>query len=386
MIRYDNFIESPFNDWQQIDIIVSRDCTLRCTYCYLHKSGDKTYNIDAMMQSLEEIICECEQQDTKGIVLSFYPEAWVNVERTNMLISRSMEIILRHPKYISNYMIMIGTNGVNLHKPIQMLEGLKNHLSLAVTLDGVKEQHDMYRVFPDGSPSWEIVKRNILENQEKYRIYHTKVTLGPDTLKYIYESTLFLWDEMHFNDINMNVVFEDLWGDRLDESLKLFEQQLVLLYDDIIKNRRWQKQQFQGLLGSRHIAPSKFTEKIEFKEYCEIARPYCGATRMRSIDSDGKIYPCFRLSPYSLQGDTTFGIKEEEEKRRTLLLLNTFDQVNEKCRNCDLLAVCSMCVGGAYEEGNSIYYRTTHHCEFQKLQSEYSYKLYKKINEIEGNI
>jgi len=384
MKEYNNFLNSPYNDYQEIDIIVSRDCTLRCTYCYLKKSKDEIYDMDAIIESLDKILEQTENNPAKpGVVLSFYPEPWVDRNRSNLLITRSLEKLLKYPKCLSHFMIMVGTNGVNLHKPIPILDQYFDHLSLAVSLDGVKEQHDMYRVFPDGSPSWEIVKKNILNNQKKYNIYSTKVTLGPDTLKYIYESSLFLWDEMGFQDINMNVVFEDMWGDdfSLFKSIDVFEQQLDLLTSDIIKNKRWENFQYQGLVGTRNLSEF-YVKKYSNKMDTDVVRPYCGSTQMRSIDSDGRIYPCFRLSPYSMSGDDVFNVDPKSEKFRALNLLNGFDSTPEKCRDCELLTSCSMCIGGAYEEGGSIFYRTTHHCEFQKMQNKYARKVFNAINGI----
>lgn len=376
MIRYENYVESLFNDWQQIDMITSRDCTLRCTYCYLTKSKDSLYDMNQIIEGLDKTLAKALKDDKEGVVLSFFPEPWVNISRSNELITRSLETLLKYPKYVTNFMIMIGTNGVNLTQPIPVLENIKDHLSLSVSLDGVQEQHDMYRVFPDGSPSWEIVKNNIKKFKDDYEIKSTKVTLGPDTLKYIYESSLFLWDEMKLNDINMNVVFENLWGDEssLLKSLGIFEEQLKLLLEDILKNRRWEKQQFQGLLGYRNIpSPDRNISKN---------RTYCGALSMRSIDSDGRVYPCFRLNPYSINDDDSFDIyKLGSQVIRSLKLLNNFDSMPKKCAICNLHNTCAMCVGGAYEEFNSIFGRTTYHCEFIKLQSIYSQKLHEGINE-----
>ena len=369
MVTYNNFIDSPYNDWQEIDIIVSRDCTLRCSYCYLHKNKETNYDMDAIITGLDEVLSTC---DKEGVVLSFYPEPWVNMGRTNELILRSLEVLAKYPQFASNFMIMLGTNGVNLHKPIPIVEHLLDRLSINVTLDGVKEMHDMYRVFPDGSPSWEIVKRNILENQEKYNIYSTKVTLGPDTLKYIYDSTIFLWDEMHMIDVNMNVVFEDIWENE-KESLEIFDDQLNKLFN----KERW-KHQYVGLLGFRNI-PLFQLHNMDSDFDSRFNKTYCGASAMRSIDTNGLIYPCFRLSPYSLTGNEQFNLNSNEVQR-SLKLINNFDACMSKCRNCPLLTSCPMCVGGAYEESNSLFWRSTHHCEFQKMQYRYAVKLYNVMN------
>jgi radical SAM protein with 4Fe4S-binding SPASM domain len=236
----------------------------------------------------------------------------------------------------------------------------------------------MYRVFPDGSPSWEIVKNNILKFQRDYELFGTKITLGPDTLKYIFDATVFCFEELNMTDVNMNVVFEDLWGDRLGECLEIFEEQLSKLYDYLVTTERW-RTNYVGILGVRNIPMSQI-EKLYGEESHLTNKIFCGAAAMRSIDSDGSIYPCFRLSPYSLNGDRRYQLEGDSENRRSLLGINTFDSANDECFNCPLLTACPMCVGGAIEESDSIYYRTTHHCEFMKIQYKWSLKLFNHLN------
>jgi len=339
--------------------------------CYLQKSPDEFYDMDKIIETFKKTMYSC---DGEGIVVSLYPEPWVNIERSNELISRVLEEILIHKKFINKFMISLGTNGVLLNKKIPIVENITDRVSVGVTLDGVKEQHDMYRVFANGDPSWDIVRKNILDNQKKYRIYSTKVTLGPDTLKYAYKSTLFLWDEMNFGDVNMNIVFENLWGDseNKEKLLDIFEEQLSMLADDVIKNKRWEQRKYIGLLGTRYLPFGANNDK---------AKPYCGATVMRSIDSDGELYPCFRLSPYALSENKKFAVKNKETER-TLIALNSVDTIISKCRECPLLSNCAMCVGGAFEDNSekSIYWRTMHHCDFEKIQRKYSKIVYDAIN------
>jgi len=376
---YDESLSTLKSTYREIDVIVSRDCTLRCTYCYLQKKPDLFYDIKSVLNSLDELLKVFNEDETvEGVILSLYPEPWSNVSRTNDLIIGMLNLLLKYPKFIRKFMFMLGTNGVLLDKEIPILEEVLPKISLAVTIDGVKEQHDKYRVFPNGSPSWEIVKKNIEKYGAKFNIATTKVTFGPDTLKYIYESSIFLWDEMHFPDIAMNVVFEDLWGDRLEEYLDIYEQQLDLLTNDIIKNKRWEIPQYNSLVGRRWI-PNLDFEMAEANSL----HPPCGATIMRSIDSDGGTYPCFRLSPYSLSEDKRFLIsKENNEKTRTLYALSNIDSLQEKCRLCPILTNCSACIGNSYEDNDekSIYWRTTHHCEFIKIETKYAIKIFNEMN------
>jgi len=366
----DPFGYGSFNDWQEVDIIVSRDCLLRCTYCYLDKKKDVVYDLETIINNADILLSHIhENLSVPGIVFGLYPEPWVNINRTNEIITRIIKLLPKYPKFISNYMFSLGTCGVNLQKEIPILSKIPGHYSIQVTLDGIQEQHDMFRVFPNGDPSWELIKNNILEYQQKYNIYTTKVTLGPESIKYIYDSTLFLWNEMNINSINMNVVFEDVWVSEYEKlkSLNEFDNQLNKLTKYIIENNIY-KTKYISILGNIQLVFEKnFINQI-----------YCGAAVMRSIDSDGSIYPCFRLSPYSLDENTTFKIKpndnkfETSEVERSLKLLNNFDAAPQKCLNCELINSCSMCVGGAYEEQGTLYYRTVHHCEFIKIQNKYA--------------
>lgn len=363
-----------FKDWQEIDIIVSRDCLLRCKYCYLHKSKDKTYDLDSIIKNLDNFLYTV---DSEGVVFSLYPEPWVNISRTEEIITRILEILPNHPQFMNNFMFMLGTCGVGLDKPIPVLEKILDHVSLSVSIDGTKEHHDLYRVFPNGKGSHDLVVNNIKTYQEKYGIYSTKVTIGPDTIKYIYESTLYLWNEVNITSVYMNVVFEDLWGTQYKklQYLNEFEQQLQKLTDYIIKEKIW-KTKFTSIVSNIYIKDISFpSEKLN--------RTYCGAAVMRSIDSDGSIYPCFRLSPYSLQ-EKTFNIKNNEVLR-SLKILDNYDAAPKQCWDCDLLNICSMCVGHAYDINKTLFNRTTDHCEFIKLQHKYSTILRDAIKREEKN-
>jgi len=389
MHQYNPPAASSFSDFQEIDVITSRDCTLRCTYCYLQKHPDLDYSIPKIVEGLDRVLqdLETKRKDSennpkvnvtsnvayKGIVLGFYPEPWANIPRTDKLIRECLKVVYKYPYYAERFMLSLGTNGVRLDQVIPVTEHLLHNTSIAVTIDGVKEAHDKYRLFANGAPSWDIVKRNILKYQQKYNIYRTKITLGPDTLKYVYDDMVFCFEELHFNDIHMNVVFEDLWGtfEQKQESLRIYDEQLAKCYDYIVKNRLWETGKYFSPLGSQQLPTTELS-----------AKAYCGAGVMRSVDTTGDIYPCFRLSPYSLQERTTFKI-DTEGNAKALNMLNALDSAPIRCRNCWLHSSCPMCVGGAYEEGGSLFYRTIHHCEFQQIQAHWAYKLFVEMNKEE---
>jgi len=404
MISYNDPISS-FSNYKSISVITSRDCTLRCEYCYLHKHPDNKYEIDKVLESVDKLLdyyhnkSNSSLQDGSGVVLDFYPEPWVNIPRTNKLIEECLKLLYKYPKFYGKYMISMGTNGLLLDKPIPILDKILNNLSISVTVDGIKEQHDMYRVTPNGSGSWDKVVSNVKRFKNKFNINGTKVTIGPSTIKYIFESTKYLWFDLGLDSIAMNVVFENLWGNESEKKkyLEEFEEQLQLLTNFIIKNKLWEKNKYTSIVGDRIIPRADpinieiLKSKNEFLPDTEAFynTPYCGAAVMRSVDVDGEIYPCFRLSPYSLNQNSPYNINKNkfiEGPMRALHAINGYDCSDYECLDCNLLSTCHMCFGGAWEETQSVYYRTKHHCEFHKLQHKYACILKTEMNKEIKNV
>jgi uncharacterized protein len=386
LITYDDPL-STITGYHDISLITSRDCTLRCTYCYLHKHPDNFYDMDKILAGADTLLKYYHDQDNsdkeeEGIIFNFYPEPWVNVERTNTLVLEALKLLHKYPRFHGKYMVSVGTNGLHLDRPVPIFESLNNQgrLSLSVTVDGIKEQHDLYRVTPNGKGSWDTIVKNVRMLKDRYEIRGTKVTIGPDTVKYIYDSVLYLWNDLGLDSININVVFENLWGtkEEKEKTLEDFDNQLSRLYDYIVENRLWEKGKYVSFLGERRVPMQKFENLVYKKEMVSSIEefknnPYCGAAVMRSVDTDGEIYPCFRLSPYSLNAESPYNINKNnfvEGPMRALHAINSYDGASYECLNCELLSTCHMCFGGSWEEKQSVYHRTMHHCEFHKTGAQ----------------
>ena len=58
----------------------------------------------------------------------------------------------------------------------------KVNISMTITIDGTKAKHDLQRVFPDGTGSYDVVKKNV--DVWKNQFYaSTKVTFASADLK-----------------------------------------------------------------------------------------------------------------------------------------------------------------------------------------------------------
>lgn len=262
-----------------------------------------------------------------------------------------------------NYRISICTNGVN-YSNIEVQNFInKNYgkISVSISLDGTKEKHDMQRVFPNGSGSFDKINGNIDLWLSQFRP-STKVTFASDDLPLLYESILFLWDR-GIKEVSANVVFEDVWKEGDD---KILEEQLKRLADYVIDNELFDKGYYCSF----------FDESIGYPYNNEdMEKTYCGAGKMIALSPKGKIYPCIRYYGYSLNnheewsvGDIKNGI--DMEKVRPFILSTNRLQSDEECLNCDVASGCGFCQGFNYDEAPipTNFYRAKYICNMHKAR------------------
>lgn len=349
---------------QSLTFIVTADCNLRCKYCYItHKTTNKRMTIDIAKKFIDYVL-NSPIRKQEAVILDFIGgEPLLETELIDQICDyfkmRTYEI--NHDWYW-NYRINICTNGVNYSdKRVQKLIR-KNYgkISIGITIDGTKKKHDLQRVFPDGSGSYDIINKNIPLWLEQFN-GSTKVTFASEDLCYLKESIIELW-EKGINDIAANVVFENVWKPGDD---KIFEEQLKALADYIVENDLYDK--YSCTLFDDYIG-SCYTED-------DLINTSCGAGKMLAVDPDGNLYPCMRYYDYSLNnkngyiiGDIWDGI--DFEKVRPFGTLMYKYQSDAECLECEVATGCTFCQGFNYDEAetNTNFVRAKYICKMHKAR------------------
>lgn len=206
----------------------------------------------------------------------------------------------------------------------------------------------------------------------------TKVTISTADIKYIKESVLHLYS-LGIHEVNINVVFEDVWNDGDDI---LFEAQLIALADEIIEKELY-----------LDFACSFFSETIGHPLDRSLHNSnWCGAGKMLAVDAAGLFYPCTRFAAYSLRskrpiviGNVNDGI--DNNKLRPFLSLDRITQSPIECIDCDVAEGCAWCQGENYDaaDTDTIYQRSTAICKMHKARvranNYYWNKLFKKLED-----
>ena len=335
-------------DVQNITFIVTEDCNLRCKYCYItHKAKGKKLALQTAKKFIDYLLNDNKIHRCQSIILDFIGgepllEAELIEDICDYFKIRSYEE--ENPWYW-RYRINISTNGVNYSDNAvqRLIENNKGKISIGITIDGTKEKHDLQRVFPDGTGSYDVVNKNIKLWLEQFP-GSTKVTFASDDLKYLKESIVELWNKGIYH-VAANVVYEDVWKDG-DE--QIFENQLKELADYIIENNLYNKNYCSLFLD--HIG-MPYDEK-------DLSNTSCGAGKMLALSPSGDIYPCMRYYDYSLNnkkgyiiGNVDTGI--DFEKARVFLLAMYKYQCDKECLECSIAKGCEFCQGVSYDESES---------------------------------
>ena len=376
--------------WQEgrtknITFIVTKDCQLACKYCYLvGKNNKERMDWSIAKKAIDYILMNEIEFTEESVVWDFIGgEPFLEIDLIDKIcdyIKIQMYSLNHH--WFDSYRFSFSTNGINYdsEKVQKFIEKNENHLSIGLTIDGTRMKHDLNRIWKsDGEEkgSYDDVVKNVPLWLAQFPGAATKVTISSPDIPYVAESVLHLYS-LGIHEVNINCVFEDVWKDGDDI---LFEEQLMILADEIINKRLYES-----------FACSFFAEYIG-KPLTD-NNNWCGAGMMLAVDASGNFYPCTRFAAYSLRakrpiiiGNVHEGINKN--KLRPFLALDRITQSPQKCIDCEVASGCAWCQGENYDaaQTNTIYERSTAICKMHKARvraNNYYWNKLFRLLEIEG--
>ncbi len=376
-----------------VTFVVTEDCMLKCSYCYQNCKTKNKMTIETGKKIIDMLFEQSETYDgyinsnnSKAIILEFIGgEPLLEIELIDQIVEyfKYKAIALNHP-WQTKYMISISTNGILYEdqRVEDFLERNNGRISIGITIDGDKELHDSCRVFPNGDGSYDIVASAFKKHLSKNFAKHTKMTLSPENLPYLFTGSVHLYNEIGLAEIAANCIFEKGWT---AEHAKIFYSELKKLADWLLTEQRYEYKMnslFESTIGSP--LPEEDNQN------------WCGGTgKMLGISADGKFYPCLRYMPFSLKenspsfdiGDCNKGIGHTNEQRARIEELKSVtrkSQSTDECFLCPIARGCAWCSAYNFEEFGTVNKRTTYICIMHKARvlanAYYWNKLYREIN------
>lgn len=373
---------------------VTDTCNLCCSYCYqINKHTNKMpfetakKFIDLMFEDYEREGSYLYKDNCQALVVEFIGgEPLLEIDLIEQICDYFMwkAISLKHIWAETTMFSMISNGLLYFDDKVQhFLKKYNKKLSFGISVDGCKELHDMCRVDANGKGSYDIASAGCLHYKENYdKNMLTKMTIAPANVKWTYKALINLIENLHYEVIHCNCVYEKGWT---AEHAKELYKQLKMISDYILENDLEEKI-FISILWDNPGA-------LDVNE----DRNYCGSTgSMLAVDPFGKIFPCIRFMDTSLGdrvepfclGDVENGIgilPKHKDKINILDSITLTSQSTDECINCPIQSGCGWCTGYNYQETGTPNKRVTYHCIMHKarfLATSYLWnKAYKKHNE-----
>lgn len=366
-------------------INITQQCNLRCEYCYENKTSG-VINIDTAMKFIDVILTDedpgswsgtrLESINDLGLVLDLIGgDALMHPDLCDKILTYlQFKLHLLNHRCKDKWRVSISTNGTLFGNPKvrEFLEKWHDNISLGVSLDGCPEIHDRYRVYPDGSPSLP----KILEWWDWYKEWFptesvtTKSTCSKESIKYLLGSLIFLHETLGIKYINQNFIMED--SGATEEDYIELDKQLSLCTEYVLAHK---DEMYWSIIDRMYT--TKYIKSIPL----DLNEGHCGSGGMPACSITGDIYPCFRWLPISMNNRDTSkficgNVNDGLINKSALKLVQESAKKcncckDTKCLDCDLVSVCPYCIAGCYAETGE-FKRTTHNCEYIKLQHKWS--------------
>ncbi len=368
---------TTFKRVKTITFQVTEDCSLACTYCYQTHKSKKMMSWDVAKIMVDKIFSGEDGfaeyiNSPEAIVLEFIGgEPFLAIELIDRTVDyfRKKAIELDSP-WAEKYMISICSNGIAYTDPKvqEFLHKNRFHLSFSITIDGTKELHDSCRLFPDGSPSYDIAHSAAMDWMSRGYFMGSKMTLAPENIDYFCDSLKQMIAD-GYQEINANVVFEDVWS--IKDAQRAWKQ--AKEFSDWIRNSEYDQSDYDisYLQTSNKAHP---LPELENNNWCG------GTGSMLALDPDGILYPCLRYMKSSLGckreplsiGNVWDGIAQNDEEKKKVDCLNCItrrSQSTDECFYCPIAAGCAWCSAHNYEVHGTVDKRCTFICDMHKSRS-----------------
>ena len=332
--------------------LLSEDCNLACTYCFeLSCRNTMAMTKEVAEQGLQYLSNNAiENRFDEFSVMLFGGEPLLNVDVLEYIFKRGLEIAKeKNIRFVANMV----TNATIFNKRIENIfkkYGSAVELSIQLSVDGVKEVHDKYRITKGGKGSFDIIEKNVPKFLA-LRDHGISITIhgcsNKETLPRLFENYLFFREKWNFEYIWFMPIHSEEWE---VSDVAIYEEELNKIADYVLERAK----------ETGKTDEVKFYAPID-KCLSNYGRPNspCGAGKnFVTITADGSIYPCHQFYFNDPQKHTIIGNIWDgviEEKREIFFEYDCNDlSCLKKCGgNCEATG-CYICIADNYNINGSI--------------------------------
>jgi uncharacterized protein len=309
---------------------VTKNCNLRCSYCYESKSENITMPIKLLLKCLEEITSFSEDSN---IILHGGEPMSTGIAYWKTFFEYGEKIQKNDKKITYN----IQSNGMYINKEwIALIK--KYNISIGFSLDGHKKVHDKHRLTRNGKGTFEKIISNLdiisrASIEKKCLSVITKDSLSNiDSLYHFFEE-----QSLKSIDFLPCMIGNPKNGEKIDLTLSPEEYaEFLIKYYDLWKsgNREYTVRTF-----------SDFTKILNKKkpESCHFIYPKICGREVISINTNGDIYPCDTFADVKemcMGNIFTDGLEKIYSIKKNYDFYEIANTIPKKCETCAYLKYC----------------------------------------------
>lgn len=362
-------------------LLLTEDCNLACTYCF-EKHNKKKMSNEVAEKAIDWLSDNALKDGIDYFsVLLFGGEPLLNIDT----IERTLEygVAVSKEKGLRFTASMVTNATVMNDRIYSVLERYRDEVNLNIQLsvDGIPEVQDRYRITKAGKGSFEMVKKNIPIFQKLYgntpddRRLSIHGCVNKDTLPDLYKSYSFFRKELNFKQIWFLPIAEENWD---ENDVKIYREENQKIYDDYIAELRASK----DISDSFNYAPFSRYDCLENRSSAP-----CGAGRnFVTITAEGDIYPCHQIyfnDPYQdTKIGNIFNDEMDEDRRR---VFTDYDESDIGCGNCPNTQ-CYRCLAANWVHNGSLFSQIRGiYCQMSAVDFYFQNLLKKAVEEMGFN-
>lgn len=334
---------------------VTKQCNLRCKYCaysgnyYNREHSSSRMRFETARKAIDFYLKRSDKFDKLSV--AFYGgEPLLEFE----LIKKCVKYILEN-KGDKKVTFPMTTNGTLLTQ--EVIEFLvKYDFELMISLDGNKYSHDANRQFRNGIGSFDVILSN-LEKLRKYdeNYYYQKVMFNcvissttdlEDTYRFYSKNVLFKPEMVHFNYVSMIDIKDDNIAKLTMQNIRVDRLAYLKMLLAVLKKSAFDA---QSLMMRERMSDVELLYEQLHKHSVEGEKAHHGGPCMPGIrklfvDTDGKFYPCERVSEEDPQMNIG-SIQDGFDLKAMDFMINHGKMISDECLNCWNLRRCCFCLG-----------------------------------------
>ncbi|EEC1649990.1 radical SAM protein [Salmonella enterica subsp. enterica serovar Chester] len=359
-------------------VVTNLSCNLDCEYCY-----ERKYPRNNKAADIVDFLHACFERDKDipniDVIIDIIGgEPFMQPKLLLAAFETAEQLCKEHNR---PYMFSISTNGTLLDRPLnrEIVERWKDKLSIGVSIDGLPEVHDRYRIFTTSRQgSYEAAVRgyNYLKEVGIAEL-GIKATFTTETLPHYAASMKSLIDIAGGGTISGNVTYEDILPRSMatDIALQMIEVMDYWIEKGLHTNPRNVLSHIipEGL-DFRQIWDPDWRDKLLYDDTHrynpERLRPFCGTlTFMTCLGFDRKVYGCNRFMSTVTSRSAVFELVGREfvslDGGKLLEEIQTqYTNYPETCLGCPMKHGCGSCAAASYENGEgTLEDRKAYHAE-----------------------